>query len=143
MGLFDFFSGKPQVSEQQLMQKCMPAGGYYQKRDFATAAKYFSEYFDLKGFGRFPRLDADDYRMYLNLMLSQFYSRNYSECIKTCQKILKLNANSKDAYAFIAMSQFKLGYTNEANVNWNRARELGNDLAIIFSSVSDVKMEGF
>ena len=143
MGLFDFFSGKPQVSEQQLMQKCMQAVGYYQKRDFATAAKYFSEYFDLKGFGRFPRLDADDYRMYLNLMLSQFYSRNYSECIKTCQKILKLNANSKDAYAFIAMSQFKLGYTSEANVNWNRARELGNDLAIIFSSVSDVKMDGF
>ena len=106
MGLFDFFSGKPQVSELQLMQKCMQAVGYYQKRDFATAAKYFSEYFDLKGFGRFPRLDADDYRMYLNLMLSQFYSRNYSECIKTCQKILKLNAN------FILKNRFADGCSN-------------------------------
>jgi len=143
MGLFDFFGGKPQVTEQQLMLKCMQAVGYYQKRDFASAARYFSEYFDLKGFGRFPRLDADDFRMYLNLMLSQFYSRNYSSCIETCRKILKLKPNSGDAYAFIAMSQYKLGNSGEANANWAKAKSLGNELASIFSSVSEVKMDGF
>jgi tetratricopeptide (TPR) repeat protein len=143
MGLFDFFGGKPQVTEQQLMLKCMQAVGYYQKRDFASAARYFSEYFDLKGFGRFPRLDADDLRMYLNLMLSQFYSRNYSSCIETCHKILKLKPNSGDAYAFIAMSQYKLGNLSESDVNWSKAKSLGNQLASVFSSVSEVKMEGF
>lgn len=143
MGLFDFFGGKPQVTEQQLMLKSMQAVGYYQKRDFASAARYFSEYFDLKGFGRFPRLDAEDFRMYLNLMLSQFYSRNYSACIETCHKILKLKPNSGDAYAFIAMSQYKLGNLSESDVNWSKAKSLGNQLASVFSSVSEVKMEGF
>lgn len=121
----------------------MQAVGYYQKRDFASAARYFSEYFDLKGFGRFPRLDAEDFRMYLNLMLSQFYSRNYSACIETCHKILKLKPNSGDAYAFIAMSQYKLGNLSESDVNWSKAKSLGNQLASVFSSVSEVKMEGF
>ena len=132
MGLFDFFGGKPQVTEQQLMLKSMQAVGYYQKRDFASAARYFSEYFDLKGFGRFPRLDAEDFRMYLNLMLSQFYSRNYSACIETCHKILKLKPNSGDAYAFIAMSQYKLGNLSESDVNWSKAKSLGNQLASVF-----------
>lgn len=143
MGLFDFFGSKPQVTEKQVMLKGMMGVGEYQKRNFAGAARHFSEYFDLKGFGKFPRLDADDFRMYLNLMLSQFYARDYRACIKTCEKILKLNPDSCDAYAFTAMSQYKLGNKSEADVKWQKARRLGNQLAEMFEDVSEVKMEGF
>ena len=143
MGLFDFFKSTPQYSERDIMTKAMSGVAAYQRRNFSQAATLFAEYFDMKGTGRYPELDADDYRMYMNLMMSQFYSHNYNAAIKTCQKILSIQSSSGDAYAFMAMSNFKLNNRLEANSNWEKAKRYGSAITRYYDSISDVKMQGF
>lgn len=151
MGLFDFLKKKesensyssPSASKAEVMAKCWAAVQAYQSRNFANAAKYFSEYFEMKGYGRFLDLDRDEYRMYMNLMLSQFYSNNYNECLKTCEKTIKLEPNMGDSYAFKAICLYKLGNESEANINWNKAKTKGCQLTEHFDTVQDVKMQGF
>lgn len=149
MGLFDFFKNESQQNPQransatEVMGKCMAAVKAYQNRDFNMAATLFEEYFEMKGYGRFPELDMDDYRMYINLMLSQFYSQKYSDCIKTCEKISSLEPRRGDSYAFKALSLFKLGKEADAVFYWDRAKSLGSELPSHFENIRDVKMQGF
>ena len=143
MGLFDFLKSKPQYSEIQVAAKAMAAGEAYKQRDFVRATRLFSEYFDMKGFGHFPQLDVHDYRMYLNLMLSQFYSRDYNACKKTCEKLIGMRSSSGDAYAFSALCSFKLNDRTEANRLWAIAKAKGNEMPVHFENIEDVRMEGF
>lgn len=146
MGIFDFRYQKTPQKEKtavEVMAKCMAAVAAYQNRDFQRAADLFEEYFEMKGYGKFPQLDMDDYRMYINLMLSQFYSQQYHECIKTCEKLSSLELRRGDSYAFKALCLFKLGEESNADFYWERARILGSELPSHFNNIRDVKMQGF
>lgn len=149
MGLFNSTKGKQQIGQNpsnntiEVMAKCMAAVRAYQNQDFNLAAKLFEEYFELKGYGKYPQLDMDDYRMYINLMLSQFYSHDYDSCIKTCEKISSFEPKRGDCYAFKALSLFKLGNASDADFYWERAKLLGSELPSHFSNIRNVKMQGF
>lgn len=143
MGLFDIFKSKPQYSEMQVYAKAMAAAEAYKQRDFVKATKLFSDYFDMKGFGHFPQLDVHDYRMYLNLMLSQFYSKDYASCKKTCEKLISMRPSSGDAYAFSALCSYKLNDRAEANRLWATAKAKGNEMPVHFENIEDVRMDGF
>ena len=143
MGLFDIFKSKPQYSEMQVYAKALAAHEAYKQKDFVKAAKLFSDYFDMKGFGHFPKLDLQDYQMYLNLMLSQFYSKDYISCKKTCEKILHMRSSSGDAYAFSALCSFKMNDKTEANRLWAMAKLNGNEMPMYFENIEDVRMDGF
>lgn len=143
MGLFDFFKSKPQYSEIQVAAKAWAGTKAYQEKNFRHAVKMFTEYFEMKGFGHYPRLDADDYRMYMNLMLSQFYCRDYKACKDTCSKIINLRSSASDAYAFSALCSYKLNDKAEADRLWSIAKTKGSQLPSVFASISEVKMEGF
>lgn len=145
MGLFDFLNKKtePRFSEEQTIRKAIEGKMAYDKRDFKMAAKHFDDYFKMKGFGHFPRLDADDFRMYLNLMISHFYSKDYQACRDTCNTLIRLDQNASDAYAFFALSSYKMGDPTTADKYWEMAKARKNQMAMVFDKVSDVKMEGF
>lgn len=131
------------ASQAEVMAKCMAAVRAYQEHDFKQAARFFAEYFEMKGYGRFPQLDMDDYRMYINLMLSQFYSQDYNSCLKTCEKISKLEPRKGDSYAFRALCLLKLGNASEADHYWEKSKTYGCDLSSHFDNIRDVKMQGF
>ena len=109
MGIFDSLFGRPRHSEFEIMAKAWAALQAYQKMNFSFAAKLFAEYFSMKGYGIFPKLDADDYQMYINLMLSQFYAQMYEDTIATCKKIQIIKPHSGDSFAFQALSEKALG----------------------------------
>lgn len=133
-------SRNQRVSQTEVMAKCMAAVRAYQGRDFKTAARLFAEYFEMKGIGRFPELDMDDYRMSINLMLSQFYSQDYESCLRTCEKISVLEPRSGDSYAFRALCLLKRGNDSEADLYWGKAKSYGCELTRIFENVRDVNM---
>lgn len=143
MGLFDIFKSKPQYSEMQVYAKSMAAAEAYKQRDFVRAAQLFSDYFDMKGFGHFLELDVLDYQMYFNLMFSQFYSKDYTSCKRTCEKLISMSQSSGDAYAFSALCSFKLMDRLEANRLWATAKAKGSDLTMRFENIEDVRMLGF
>ena len=131
------------ASQTEVMAKCMAAVKAYQGRDFKTAARLFAEYFEMKGYGRFPQLDMDDYRMYINLMLSQFYSQDYDSCLKTCEKLSAFEPRKGDSYAFRALCLLKRGNDSEADRYWEKAKTCGCELSSHFENVRDVKMQGY
>ena len=143
MGIFDSLFGRPRHSEFEIKVKAWTAVQAYQKKNFAFAAKLFAEYFSMKGYGFFPELDADDYRMYFNLMLSQFYAQMYEDTIATCKKIQRIKPHSGDSFAFQALSEKALGNTVEANKLWNRASINGCKLTEHFPDIDDVVMVGY
>ena len=122
MGFFDFFSSKPKYSEREIMAKGMAGVAAYQRRNFRDAAHFFAEYFDMKGVGNYPTLDQDDFQMKMNLMMSNFYIGNYRSSADTCTDIINNLSPTGDTYAFLALSQYKLGNHTEANKNWDIAK---------------------
>ena len=134
---------KQRFSKEQVVLKAYAAKHAYDKKDFPKAAIYFKEYFEMKGYGQFPKLDLTDFRMYLNLMISEFYALNYSSCIKTCDILINLESNASDAYAFSAMSYYKLEKKDTAVKLWELAKQKGNQIASIYENIEDVKMQGF
>lgn len=143
MGLFDFLKSAPKPDRNKAMLAAFKGKEAYDSRNFPDAARYFSEYFEKKGYGNFPDLDATDFRMYLNLMCAQLYARQYTECLKTCQTLIRLDPNPSDAYAFSALCYYKLGNKKTANEFWEKAKKKGNQLAKSFDRLEDVKMQGF
>ena len=142
MGLFDFFS-KPHYSEKEIMAQAIQGVFAYKQKNYAQALTHFKKYFEMKGFGNYPNLDADDFGMNLNVMLCQFYTKDYQSCLETCKTIIKLNPNPSDAYAFSALCHFKMGNQSEAEKYWQTAKIKGNEIANAYESISDVKMQGF
>lgn len=143
MGIFDSLFGRPRHSEFEIKVKACTAVQAYQKKNFSFAAKLFAEYFSMKGYGFFPELDADDYRMYFNLMLSQFYAQMYEDTIATCKKIQIIKPDSGDSFAFQALSEKALGNIVEANKLWTRASINGCELTEHFPDIEDVVMVGY
>lgn len=150
MGLFNLFKQESQQdvpkNEKSLvavMSKCMDAVKAYQNHEFTIAATLFEEYFTMKGYGIFPELDMDDYHMYINFMLSQFYSQNYLECIKTCEILSLLEPKRGDSYAFKALCLLKIGKEPDAVLFWEKANSLGCKLSSHFDNIRDVKMDGY
>lgn len=143
MGLFDFFSEKRHYTEKEIMGKAIQGVFAYKQRNYSQALTHFKEYFELKGYGVYPKLDADDFGMYLNLMLCQFYTKDYQSCLNTCKTIIKLNPNPTDAYMFAALCNYKLGNQSEADKYWQTAKSRGNEIANNFDTLSDVKMQGY
>lgn len=143
MSFLAFLTSKPEYTCHQVMAKSIAGVMAYQDKDFTKAATLFAEYFDMKGFGKFPEPDKDDWGMYLNLMLSLFYSKQYRKCIGTCNTLIRINANGSDAYAISALSHYKLGDRAKAMELWQLAKRKGNQIATIFDAIEDVKMQGF
>ena len=143
MGFFDLFHGRPRYSEIEVAAKAWAGVNAYKAGDFRHAVKMFTEYFKMKGFGNYPRLDADDFRMTLNLMISQFYCRDYRSCKDTCKKLINMHRDSGDPYAFGALCSYKLGDYAEADRMWEIARQNGSQTALIWEHIADVKINGY
>lgn len=143
MGIFDFFKSAPKYDRNKAIMSAIKGKQAYDSRNFSTAAQYFNEYFEYKGFGNFQDLDITDFRMYLNLMISYFYSKQYSKCIEICEKLMRLDATASDSYAFAGMCYYKLGNYKIANDLWAKAKSRNNQIATMFNSIEDVKMQGF
>ena len=143
MGLFDFLKNKQPYTREQIGAKTMAALKAYKERNFTLAAQLFSEYFEMKGFGNYPEMDVEDGRMYVNLMLCQFYGHDYSACKKTCDILINMGSFVGDAYAFSAMCSYKLNDKETADKLWGIATVKGCELTQYYSKVSEVKMQGF
>lgn len=143
MGFFDFFKNKKHIDKKEAIICALRAKSAYDSRDFKSAAKYFAEYFECKGYGNFPELDIDDFRMYLNLMISRFYAQQYQECLKVCEILIRLDSGKSDAYAFSGLCYNKLGNKTKADEFWKKAKARGNEIAKTFESIDDVKMQGY
>lgn len=134
---------KPTISKEKIILKALAAKHAYDNKDFVKAAVYFRDYFELKGYGQFHELDITDFRMYLNLMISEFYALDYVSCVKTCNILIKIDPNASDAYAFSAMSYYKLDKRDVALKFWIQAKQRGCQIASVFENIEDVKMQGF
>ena len=143
MGFFDFLKSAPRADRNKAIAAVMKGKRAYDARNFAEAAKYFSEYFDYKGFGNFPDLDSTDFRMYLNLMVSRLYARQYRECLEVCNTLIRLDPSRSDAYAFSGLCYYKLGDKQKAEEFWKKAKSRGNEIAKTFDCIEDVRMQGF
>lgn len=143
MGFFDFLKSKPKADRNKALLAAIKGKHAYDSKNFKDAARYFSEYFDYKGFGNFPDLDATDFRMYLNLMCAQLYSRQYNDCLETCEILIRLDSSRSDAYAFSGLCYYKLGNNSTAKKYWEEAKRKGNEIANIYRNIEDVKMQGF
>lgn len=143
MGFFDFLKGKPQYSEIEVAAKAWAGVKAYQEKNFSHAVKMFTQYFEMKGFGNYPKLDADDYRMTMNLMFSQFYCGDYANCKETCKKIINMRPSAGEPYAFSALCSLKLGNRTDADNMWSEARKKGSQIAGAWESIDDAKIEGY
>lgn len=138
-----WFSRAPKYSQKDLVMKMLEGKRFYDQKNYALAKKSFQEYLVMKPVGVYPEMDKDDWMIRMNIVLCNFYLRDYSSAANGCDELLRLNPSFSDAYSIKALSKYKLGAVVEARQLWTRAQHLGSQMATMFDDIEDFRMPGY